>query len=69
MRLSHATLALTLVLGLPLAACGGSAESTTAVRGTTTGQSLIDLQRAYDQGLITQAEYQTRREAILARSE
>jgi hypothetical protein len=27
MRLSHATLALTLVLGLPLAICDGSAEN------------------------------------------
>ncbi|MFD2262031.1 SHOCT domain-containing protein [Lacibacterium aquatile] len=69
MRLSHATLALTLLMGIPLAACGGDAETTTAVRGTTTGQSLIDLRRAYEQGLITQTEYEERRSDILARSE
>ncbi len=63
---------LTLALGLPLvlAACGGGGadvESSTQVRSTTTGQELIDLQKALDAGVITQDQYNTEKKKILAR--
>lgn len=56
--------AATLALGpLVLTACGSSAN--TQVSTTSTGQELIDLQDAYDRGLITEKEYQKKRQQIL----
>ena len=52
-----------------LCACGGGDQRVT-VSGTTSvskGQELIDLQRALQEGVITQAEYNTLRERILRR--
>jgi hypothetical protein len=52
-----------------LAGCGGS--HTTKVQGTTTvskGQELQDLQRALNEGAITQDEYDRVRKVILKRS-
>lgn len=66
----RAFLILTLGLPLVLAACSGGGadvESTTQVRSTTTGQELIDLQRALDSGVITQAQYDAEKTKILER--
>ena len=60
------TLAAALVLSLaaaPLAACGST--STTQVDTATTGQQLIDLKAAYDQGVISKSEYERKRKEIL----
>jgi len=48
----------------PLAACGGG-SSTTAIETQTTGQQLVDLKRALDEGVISQREYETKRREIL----
>ena len=40
-----------------LTACGSRSKQATRVQATTTGQELQDLQKALDDGLITQREY------------
>lgn len=45
--------------------CGSSSKASVEARSTTTGQELQDLQTAYDKGLLTEAEYQKQRKAIL----
>jgi hypothetical protein len=46
-----------------LSACGS--DSRTKVETTTTGQQLIDLQKAYDDGAISRDEYEHKRADIL----
>jgi hypothetical protein len=46
---------------------GGSAEVT--VKKHTTGQELIDLQKAHENGAISDEEYEKQKEAILKRQE
>jgi len=59
-------IAAALIIGL--AGCwGGGADVRNSNRSTTVGQELIDLQRAYDQGLIDQREYERQRRRILRR--
>ncbi len=53
-----------IALSLGLAACGGGG-ATTAIETQTTGQQLIDLKAALDAGVITQREYDTKRQQIL----
>lgn len=51
-----------------LPACGGGgAKSNTSqsINNTTKGQELMDLKRAYDQGIISEREYNKQRERIL----
>jgi hypothetical protein len=55
-----------------LAGCwGGGADvrNSNTSRSTTVGQELIDLQRAYDQGLMSEREYDRARKRILRRSD
>lgn len=55
-------------LALVVAGCwGGGADVRNSNRSTTVGQELIDLQRAYDQGLVDQREYDRQRKRILRR--
>lgn len=60
-----------LLLGGALAACGGEpgvrATTTQNVNNTTKGQELLDLKQAYDQGIITEREYERQKEKILDR--
>jgi type IV pilus biogenesis protein CpaD/CtpE len=44
---------------------GRTAKQTTNVKATTTGQELADLQKALDDGLINQAEFDKKRKEIL----
>lgn len=53
------------VLCLLLGACGSSPDQNTVVSSTTTGQQLIDLKAALDQGVITQEEYDRKKKEIL----
>lgn len=65
-----ATAVVTLALMLALSGCwGGGADvrNTNNARSTTVGQELIDLQRAYEQGLIDQKEYERQRKRVLRR--
>jgi hypothetical protein len=57
---------------LALALCGSvliapGCGSSTKVESTTVGQELQDLEEARNQGLITEAEYNKQRQAILDR--
>lgn len=57
-------------LALGLAGCsGGGADVQTETRSTTSGQELMDLKKALDSGVITQAEYDRERKKILNRKE
>lgn len=44
---------------------GGGARSNQSITSTTRGQELLDLKRAYDQGVISQREYNDQKERIL----
>jgi hypothetical protein len=51
---------------LMLAACGGGgADSTVNNTTVSKGQALIDLQKAYQAGAMTEREYEKERERIL----
>jgi len=55
-----------LVMALSLAGCGGGdAVTQTTNKTTTTGQELIDLDKAHKQGIISDKEYEEAREKIL----
>ena len=55
-----------LVFAGGLAGCGGgSAEVKTSTRTSTLGQELIDLDKAYQQGAITEKQYKAAKEELL----
>ena len=55
---------MTLLTGCIGASLGGG--STTHTQAPTVGQQLIDLQKAKDAGIITDAEYQAQKARLLA---
>lgn len=55
-----------LVIGIALAGCGGGGAEVKA-RTSTLGQELIDLKRAYEQGVITEDEYRREKQELLER--
>jgi hypothetical protein len=58
--------AVLLLMCASLQGCGGGgAHTSTTVDATTTGQELTDLKKALDEGVITQKEYDKKREEIL----
>ena len=73
MRTRHAVLpAIALVLALmsSLSGCGSSSQANVTVKGTTTistGQELLDLKRALDDGAISQRDYDKVRAILLDR--
>ncbi|MBV6632398.1 MAG: SHOCT domain-containing protein [Alphaproteobacteria bacterium] len=66
-----------LCLTVFLAACGGGEDkaeptasaSATVSPSTTMGQELTDLKAAFDQGLLTDEEYETAKQNIIKRYE
>lgn len=55
---------------IALAGCGSSSKANVTVTGTTTvstGQELIDLKRALDEGAISQRDYDKVRKILLDR--
>jgi hypothetical protein len=65
MLLKNAILAVALTLAATsLTACGGG-DSEIKATTTTTGQELLDLQKAYESGAISKEEYEEQREKIL----
>lgn len=60
-----AAIAIMVILSsLSVAGCGGADVRT---QTTTTGQELMDLKKAYDAGVISEKEYERKREEILDR--
>lgn len=66
-RLTTTAAALCLCLAMFLAAgCGASSSKTVQeTRTTTKGQELLDLKKAYDQGVITEKEYEKSKKKIM----
>ena len=61
-------LAATAVITLSLSACGGGgAKVSTQTHTTTVGQELLDLDKAYQGGLISEKEYEKTRKNIMSR--
>jgi hypothetical protein len=61
---------LVLALLLALAGCGSSSKASVTVKGTTTistGQELLDLKRALDEGAISPRDYDKVRAILLDR--
>jgi len=71
MSLYHTVLpALALALLTSLSGCGSSSKANVTVKGTTTistGQELLDLRRALDEGAISQRDYDKVRTNLLDR--
>ena len=65
-RIKVAVAVSALLAMLSIAGCGG-ADVRTETTTTTTGQELLDLKKAYDAGVITEREYERKREEILDR--
>jgi hypothetical protein len=62
--------ALALALLTNLSGCGSSSKANVTVKGTTTistGQELMDLKRALDEGAISQRDYDKVRAILLER--
>lgn len=58
--------ALTLLTAVGLAGCGGG-DSSVQASTTTMGQELTDLKKAYDDGIISEKEYEKSKKQILKR--
>jgi len=56
-----------IVLGIGFTGCrgGGKAKVESTTTTTTLGQELMDLQKAYEQGIITEKEYKESKERII----
>jgi hypothetical protein len=46
-----------LFMSLTISGCGRKQKTTVTTSTTTLGQELVDLQQAYEKGIITQKEY------------
>ena len=57
-------LALSLIAATGLTGCGGGG-ATMEARSTTTGQELMDLDKAYKDGIITEKEYESTKKEIM----
>lgn len=57
-----------LVLAFALAGCGGTTRIETT-NSVTLGQELIDLDKAYKDGVISEKEYKNAKESILEKYE
>jgi len=67
-RLRVLTMIILIPFGVGLAGCGGGgADVKTQTTTTTVGQELMDLQTAYEKGVITKEEYDSTKEKILER--
>jgi len=55
-----------LLSAISLTGCGGGG-ATMEARSTTTGQELMDLDKAYKDGIITEKEYESKKKEIMKR--
>ena len=57
-----------IVLGIGFAGCrGGKANVEATATTTTLGQELMDLQKAYEKGIITEKEYKEAKKKLIER--
>jgi len=56
-KLSVMLIAMLIALSIGLSGCGRKQTTTVQSTSTTLGQELVDLQQAYDKGIITEKEY------------
>ncbi len=64
--LRNLTLALIIPLALAVSGCGGGGAKVQSETTTVTlGQQLIDLQAAYDKGIITEKQYNETKKNLL----
>ncbi len=59
-----------MILATTVTGCGGGgakSQTQTDVRTTTTGQELLDLQKAYEAGAMSKNEYEKQKKKILQR--
>ena len=54
-----------LLTGIALSGCGGSPKVESTTKTTTLGQELMDLEKAYKEGVITEKEYNAAKEKLL----
>jgi hypothetical protein len=54
-----------MALSVALTSCSGGIKVDTQKRTTTLGQELMDLEKAYKSGVITEKEYQKAKEKLL----
>lgn len=65
-KMKAVTAVLLFAICLSLAGCGGGAAEVRAT-STTIGQELTDLQKAKEQGVITEEEFEKAKKTILTR--
>jgi len=57
-----------IILGVGFAGCrGGKAKVEATTTTTTLGQELMDLQKAYEKGIITEKEYKEAKKKLIER--
>jgi hypothetical protein len=54
-----------MLVSLVLSGCGGGTTVQSNTRTTTLGQELMDLEKAYKSGIISEKEYKSTREKLL----
>ena len=64
-RLKHAVLIICILAAVIASGCGGGAEVKSTTRTATLGQELMDLEKAYKQGVISEKEYNAAKEKLM----
>lgn len=64
-RLKHSVLVICVLSAVIVSGCGGGAKVKSTTRTTTLGQELMDLEKAYKQGVISEKEYNAAREKLM----
>ena len=68
-RITVIAIAGLLIISLVLGGCGGSKTEIKESPQTTLGQELMDLDKAHQQGIITDDEYKKKKKDIMKRYE
>lgn len=64
-RLKHTVLIICILAAVIASGCGGGADVKSTTRTTTLGQELMDLEKAYKQGIISEKEYKAAKEKLM----
>jgi len=52
-------------MSFTLSGCGGGPKTNVSAQTTTLGQELVDLQQAYEKGIITEKEYNDLKKKVM----